>query len=252
MVIPVIAAGAARVASTAAARGAASTAARAGAQTAGRTATGATRKGLQSEGRNIVRARRDTNLNNSFNRNARPSTSSPTRGRIDSQTKQFVPYDEEEQEDFPQGPTSSQKTKQRIGLLAAGILISIAALFDVVELILDLAGTFIGGVGVVIGFIKDFASFFFFPVAFLFLGVPFWKGRAKKKKMATMILGFLIELIPWVGAFAPATTISVALTVYFTRKEDKGVDPEKSLERDIIRAKRGVAGAKRVVARLRR
>lgn len=246
MVLPVIAAGAAEAAGAAAARGAAGAAAKKGVQTAGRSAGSAAKKGLQTEGRNITRTRRNSSLDDSFNRRAKPSTATrqggTVRGRIDAQTKQFVPYDQDEGEEFPQGSTTKkEKQGPKIGLVASFFLLYLALVTEVLEFALDAAGTSAAGVGVLIGILIDLIRWVLLPVIFIFLGAPFWKGRKAKKKMTAMLSGLIIELVPWLGGVAPATLISVASTIYITNKEAKGQSANasaESLERNIVRAKR--------------
>lgn len=245
MVVPIIAAGA---------RVAGSTAVRAGAETAdkigGRTAVSTTQKSLQSGGRAITRNRRPENLRT--NRINQSRQSEVPRNQMDG-TRRLINQSsitrtsnnaDSETQDQRNINIVEPKNKPRIGIVVSIILLYIASMFDAAELALDLAGTALGGVGVVIGYIKDTLSFLFFPTIFWLLGVPFWKGRKAKKKMVAMITGFLISLIPWVGAFLPETFISVLVTILLTRSEDKGIDAEKSLNQNIVRARRPSVGAK--------
>jgi hypothetical protein len=246
MVLPVIAAAGARVAGTAVVRAGASTVARTGAQTAARGTSNVARKGIESGGRNIVRTRRNPGVSASGNGPAsRPSSSNivrtrnSARGQVTSLTQGNETSDDyEENYDNSSVPSSNESKKMRIGNFVALLLIMIAAFFDISELILDLAGTLLGGVGVVIGYLKDAVAFVFFPVVFWALGAPFWKGRKSKKKIIAMVSGFLISLVPWLGAFMPETLVSVAVTIFFTRAEDKGKDAEKSINTNVVRAKR--------------
>ena len=105
--------------------------------------------------------------------------------------------------------------KQRIGLLLAVLLVIIAVIFDIAEIILDIAGAGVAGT------IKDIAQTIFFPVVFFILKAPFWKGKKKAKKMISMITTFFVSYIPIISTILPEVAIGVALTIYFTRKEDK-------------------------------
>lgn len=115
----------------------------------------------------------------------------------------------------------NKPVKYRIGALVSLGLLFVAGYLDIIELVIDLAGTALAGVGVVVGYIKDAFTLFIFPSIFFILGVPFWKGKKAKKKMTAMVSGFAISLIPWVGAFMPETLVSVAVTIYLTRAEDR-------------------------------
>lgn len=260
MVLPVIAAAGARVAGTAAARAGASTIARTGAQTAARGASSTVRRGVTSEGRNIVRTRRNpgtvasvnqTNSNPNVTRTRNSANGQVNNGRVVTASQDSEDEYDEDVENY--GNASAPKdVKYRIGYFTALILLIIAALFDVSELILDVAGTFLAGVGVVLGYIKDAISFLFFPLVFWALGAPFWKGRKAKKKVIAMITGLLISLLPWIGALLPETIISVFVTIYFTRAEDRNADPVDSLNKDIVRAKRTAQRIQRISSRFRR
>lgn len=143
-----------------------------------------------------------------------------------------------EEDSFEGSVSQAQPVKYRIGMLISLILLLVATFLDITELILDLAGTFLGGVGVVIGYIKDFFTIVILPFAFLLLKAPFWKGKKAKKKMAVMIGGFVTSLIPWVGAFLPETLASVWITIRLTRKEDEEKSQEKVQNESITRMKR--------------
>lgn len=119
----------------------------------------------------------------------------------------------------------------------AGILVYIAFLCDLVELALDSAGTAAGVVMVVVGYLKDGFSLIFFPTAFFLLGAPPWKGRKAKQKLITLGTGFLISLVPWVGAILPETTISVLVTILFVYAEDRGISASQ-ISNTIVRFKR--------------
>lgn len=133
-----------------------------------------------------------------------------------------------------------QEVQYRIGIVSALLLMYIGINLDAIELALDLIGTAGFGVLVVIGYIKDFVSIIIVPLIFFVLGAPFWKGRKAKKKMVTMVSGFLISLIPWVGAFMPETTLSILATILYTRSEDKEIAKETFKQRGekITRSKR--------------
>lgn len=128
--------------------------------------------------------------------------------------------------------------RYRIGAVAGLLLGSLALFLDLVELVMDLGGTLLAGVGVVFGYIKDFFTLLIIPFMFFILGAPFWKGRKAKKKMIAIVTGFLISLIPWAGALLPETTISVLVTIYLTRKEDKEKAYQKNKNTKITREKR--------------
>jgi Na+/proline symporter len=104
--------------------------------------------------------------------------------------------------------------KYRINILVGLALIAIAGYFDLIELILSLVS--VGAAS----YIKDFAQIILFPVIFWVLKAPFWKGKRKAKKMISMLSGFFVALIPFVSDVLPEVMISVALTIYYTRKED--------------------------------
>lgn len=137
----------------------------------------------------------------------------------------------------------NQPVKYRIGILLGLALVAIAGLFDLLELILAL---FSAGAA---SYIKDFAQILLFPIIFLILKAPFWKGKKKGKKMISMIAGFLVAFIPWVSDILPEVLISVFLTIYYTRKEDKEatVNPEVAARRD-----RNITRYKRVRPKIRK
>lgn len=159
----------------------------------------------------------------------RPSArTSASEGGLDEQNPAIIRrkriqnrIEEEEDGGFDEGGSEGQVVKYRIGKIAMLFLIALGVYLDLLELVIDLAGTLAAGVGVVIGYIKDFFTLFIIPAIFLLLRAPFWKGRKAKKKMVSMVTSFLVSLIPWIGAFLPETTISIAVTIYLTRKEDK-------------------------------
>lgn len=129
--------------------------------------------------------------------------------------------------------------KYRISLFTSAILLFFAFQLEVTELVLDLAGTTLGFVGVIIGYAKDFIALFFFPTFFLLKGAPFWKGRKAKKKIIAMVSSFIISFFPWFGAFMPETLLDVAITIYLTRKEDREkVQKQNITDRNITRFKR--------------
>ena len=142
----------------------------------------------------------------------------------------------EEETDFDQKP-EQQIVKYRIGVGSILILLFLSMGLDVTEILLDVAGTLLGGVGVVIGYLKDFVALIILPGILLLLGAPFWKGRKAKKKIVTMVTSFLISLIPWFGAIMPETTVGMLVTIYLTRKEDR--------ERFEIKNKRKITRSKR-------
>jgi predicted branched-subunit amino acid permease len=101
---------------------------------------------------------------------------------------------------------------------------------------LDLISFGIGGI------IKDIAQIVFFPAVFFILKAPFWKGKKASKKIIAMVIGALTGFIPYVSTIMPEVAISVFMTVYLTRKEDKEAldDPDVAKRRDknITRYKR--------------
>ncbi len=152
------------------------------------------------------------------------------RGAVDEEGPVFVPQEKEK-----------PKKKQRVSILMGIALTFIAVLFDVSELVLDLIGTAGYGVFVVIGWVKDITAFFFFPIIFMILKIPPWKGRAAKKKMLALLSAGAIAAVPWVGALSPETTVGVAATVYLTWLEDMEDSKRESLKKNYLRAKR-IAG----------
>jgi hypothetical protein len=130
----------------------------------------------------------------------------------------------------------NQEVEYRIGIIMGLGLVAIAFAFDFVEIILDLLSVGIAGT------IKDIAQVIFFPAVFLMLKAPFWKGKKAAKKMISMITAALVGFIPIISTIMPEVTISVMLTIYYTRSEDREVssNPEaaKKLNKNITRYKR--------------
>jgi hypothetical protein len=122
----------------------------------------------------------------------------------------------------------------RIGILGTLFLVGFAFSLDLIEAILSL---FIPGVG---GYIKDFASYIIFPFLFWFFKIPFWKGNKRIQKMSTMIIGAIIALIPIVSDVLPELTISVFVTIMYSRVEDRLGVQGKFLQKNpkILTAKR--------------
>lgn len=229
MVVPIIVAGA-RVAATGAARK--------GAQTAATSAV----KGSSVQGVRGGAAVRQSNVqtNAPIRNTPRTAPDKKTSESITRQRRVRGPVTNEyEDESGEQNPQQTQPVKYRIGLLASFIMISLAILLDVTELVIDLAGTLLAGVGVVFGYIKDLFTIILIPLIFLLLRAPFWKGKKAKKKMTMMIGSFVVSLIPWVGAFMPETIASVWITIRLTRKEDKEKVQEQVQNSAITRKKRG-------------
>lgn len=144
---------------------------------------------------------------------------------------------------------AQKKVNYRIGMAAAVFMIGFGLLLDGSEIILDLAGTLLGGVGVVLGVLVDILKFTVLPTLFVINRAPFWKGKKVKKKIASMAAAFIIGFIPWVGAAAPETAIGTAVTVYLTRKEDKEKAGEDTMENKIGR---NITRAKRIRAKIRK
>jgi hypothetical protein len=129
-----------------------------------------------------------------------------------------------------------QEVEYRIGILMGMGLVMIGFAFDIFEILLDLISFGIGGI------IKDIAQIVFFPAVFFILKAPFWKGKKASKKIIAMVIGALTGFIPYVSTIMPEVAISVFMTVYLTRKEDKEAldDPDVAKRRDknITRYKR--------------
>lgn len=165
------------------------------------------------------------------------------RDNTNRETEEATEYSRERNSGVNRAP-ENQPIKYRIGILVSLGLLFVAGSFDVLELILDLVGSGGFGIGVIIGYIKDAISFFFFPLVFFILGAPFWKGTKAKKKIIAMVSSFIISLIPWLGAAMPETFIAVAVTIYLTRSEDRG-----RLKYAVGDAGKNIIRAKRVLRR---
>lgn len=118
---------------------------------------------------------------------------------------------------------NKEPVKYRIGPVLAIFIVLLAIFLDVLGFGIDAAGTMGWGVFVVLGYVVDIITWFLFPLIFFAVGAPFWRGRAARKKIIAMVTGYLVEALPWIGAFLPATTISVAVTIVLTWAEDRGV-----------------------------
>jgi uncharacterized membrane protein len=87
-----------------------------------------------------------------------------------------------------------------------GVILVIAAI--IIDLIGILLGLLSGGLAlVIVGFFKIIA----FPLTFLLLGVPPWKGFNFKKKLLTLLL----------SGMPLGLTGGVILTIIFTREKDR-------------------------------
>ncbi len=88
----------------------------------------------------------------------------------------------------------------------------------------DLLGLLIGPLPA-LGSILSIFSFVSLTLWFALVGVNFFSGRAAGKKMTTLIMGFMSEflagLLPILGGFVPATTITTMVLIAQSRKEDK-------------------------------
>lgn len=88
----------------------------------------------------------------------------------------------------------------------------------------DLFGLLIGPIPA-LGSILSIFAYISLMLWFTLCGVNFFSGRAAGKKMATLIAGFMTEflagLLPILGGFVPATTISTMVLISQSRKEDK-------------------------------
>ncbi len=129
----------------------------------------------------------------------------------------------------------------RVGILGILFLVSLAFSFDLIELILSIVLPVVGG------YIKDFASYIIFPFFFGLLGIPFWKGNKRVQKMTTMIVGYLVALIPGVSDVLPELTISVCVTIMYSRIEDK-----LGVQGKLLQKKSKILTAKRVREKVRR
>jgi hypothetical protein len=137
--------------------------------------------------------------------------------------------------------SENKNISYRIGILGILFLLGFAFSLDLMEAILSLL---IPGVG---GYIKDFASYIIFPFLFWIFKIPFWKGNKRIQKMSTMIIGALIALIPVVSDVLPELTISVFVTIMYSRIEDK-----LGVQGKFLQKKSKILTAKRVREKIRR
>ena len=89
---------------------------------------------------------------------------------------------------------------------------------------IDMLGLLVGPIPAV-GSILSIFAYISLMLWFTLCGVNFFSGRAAGKKMVTLIAGFMTEflagLLPILGGFVPATTISTMVLISQSRKEDK-------------------------------
>lgn len=105
--------------------------------------------------------------------------------------------------------------RYRIGIALSIIFVLIAALLDLVEIIVDI---FSFGAG---GTIIDIVQTVFSITAFLLVGAPFWKGKKAAKKITAFIVSTLVSYIPYISSVLPEIIIGVIITLYLTRQEDR-------------------------------
>ncbi len=220
MVLPIIAAAGARAAGTAAARSAASS----GASTAARAASSGVRSSVPASGNRIAGMRAASSDVPATTTRQAPS---PIRSARDIQERaQAAGFEFEDGADNQEGITRLKRSvqqgqaaekkeiKYRISLPVGFLLVALAAVLDLVEIILSLLTVGVGG------FVKDFASWLFIGI-FWMLKAPFWKGNKWIAKMTTMTATFLIGLIPVLSDFLPELTIGILATIIYTRIEDR-------------------------------
>ncbi len=97
-----------------------------------------------------------------------------------------------------------EKPKYRIGILAIIVLVVLAGIFDLLTLI---------------PFVGDFLGWFFWVLASIY----FWKigmGLINGKRLATMAISIIIELIPAVQ-WLPGILAGIIAIIVMTRIEDK-------------------------------
>lgn len=109
---------------------------------------------------------------------------------------------------------------KRIGNISAGLMISVALIFDAIQTIL----TFIG-IGIIVGPFISLWSFLTFFTWFKIKGVTFI-DRAGGKKVAAWAGTFLLEAIPGLNSL-PGITIATIATIIFTRIEDRTLSKEQ-------------------------
>lgn len=93
---------------------------------------------------------------------------------------------------------------QRIDNITAGLMITVAVVFDLISLI------------PVVNIISAVAATLIFGLWFLLLGI----GFANPKRIATWATGLLVEAIPFLSIL-PGLTIAVAVTIFMIKLEDK-------------------------------
>ncbi len=126
----------------------------------------------------------------------------PARGKIDYR----VNYESEESKAEPE-------KKQRIKTWMAACLVATAGSIDLLQALLTLVA-----IGVVFSPVISIGATFLFWLWLNILGVSF---ISSPKRLATMAIQAMAEIIPGIDAL-PALTLGTILLIVITRSEDKG------------------------------
>jgi len=123
-----------------------------------------------------------------------------------------------------------KKVKLRVNSITAFLLVSVSLTVDIIQALLDI---FIIG-GVINRIISPFV-WLSFLTWFYFLGIKFFKNP---KNQTISIIGFVIEMIPYIDIL-PGWTVSTIILINTSRREDRGRKPKTE--------QAGIALSKRVI-----
>ena len=107
-------------------------------------------------------------------------------------------------------------SKSKIDNWSAFFMIVVALALDILQVILNLipvVGTFLGGPVIVL------VQFAIYSLWLSLKGVSYWGTR----KVASKVVGSILEIIPVLNDFIPGTTLMVAAAIGITRLEEAGV-----------------------------
>lgn len=122
------------------------------------------------------------------------------------------------------------KIKYRIGPLQKILMLTIAAIFDLVEFVLAVLA-----IGLILNRIITIIEYFIYILWFSVNKISFTSPKTLKKLGGS----FIAEIIPFLGAL-PMFTVGVYMTIKSSREEDLDQNKEKKVEisnKKIIRQK---------------
>lgn len=111
------------------------------------------------------------------------------------------------------------KTSYRITWVVGGFMLALAIVLDLLQTFFTLSVFLILGT-----FMVSFMYFAIFGTWLAIIKVPPLGGRYTGTKLASMLVGTVVELVPVINAL-PAMTISILVIILVTRHEDRKKKP---------------------------